>query len=142
MIRTHRHPAEHLRAVPLFADCTNHELEQIDHLITTVPIPAGRKLTTEGQHGREFIVIVEGQATVSVGGDVVATVGPGDFVGEISLLDGGPRTATVVCDTDVVAKIIGYREFSQLLDAAPTLARSLLPGLVARVREADGRAAH
>ena len=111
-------------------------------LTTALTIPAGKVVTSEGQPGREFVVILEGKATVSINGTEIATLGRGDFFGEIALLDGGPRTATVVADTDLVARVISYAEFSQMLEDVPTMARKLLVGVAARLRDADVRLTH
>jgi CRP-like cAMP-binding protein len=83
-----------LRGVPLFSHCSNKELIELSSLTTTLRMPAGKVVVRQGEPGKEFIVIVEGKATVSIDDQAVATLGPGDFFGEIALLDGGPRTAT------------------------------------------------
>jgi CRP-like cAMP-binding protein len=137
-----RHAVDHLSRVPLFSSCSTGELQKITRLVTTLPtFPPGKVLAREGMPGREFVVIVEGKADVTVSGKWIATLGPGDFLGEIALLDGGPRTATVTCVTDVVAQVIAQREFHQMLEIAPTLARKVLAGLASRLREADLRLA-
>jgi CRP/FNR family transcriptional regulator, cyclic AMP receptor protein len=84
-------------------------------------------------------VVVSGTVRVEIGGQNVATLGPGEFFGEMSLLDGGPRTATVVAETDVVVEVIGQREFSALIEDTPHLAKKLLIGLARRLRAADLR---
>ena len=130
---------EHLRDVPLFSACTDSELQRLSGLLTTVKIAAGEVVTREGSHGGEFMVIVEGSATVSVQGSDVATLGPGDFFGEVALLDGGPRTATVTAATDLVAQVMSHREFDQMLHDVPGLARDLLVGVAGRLRAANLR---
>ena len=99
----------------------------------------GEVLVQEGTVGREFLVIAEGTAVVMVGDESIARVGPGDFVGEIAMLDRGFRTATVVAETDMVVEICGTSEFAVLLAGAPTLTRKLLIGLAQRLRTADER---
>jgi CRP-like cAMP-binding protein len=131
-----------LADVPLFSQCSNKELAEISRLTTPVNVAAGKVVAHQGTRRRELIVIVEGSATVSIDGHEVATLGPGDFVGEISLLDGGPRSATVTADTDLVAEVAGAREFHTLLREAPGLARSLLGGVAARLRATDVRFVH
>jgi CRP-like cAMP-binding protein len=91
----------------------------------------------QGQPGREAFVIVDGRATVKVGDIEVATVGPGDHVGELALLDGGPRTATVTAATDMTVLVISQRAFFALLDDVPGLARKILGSLASMVRELD-----
>jgi CRP/FNR family transcriptional regulator, cyclic AMP receptor protein len=134
----HTKPAiEHLRHVALFSACTNKELEVIDSATTELRFNAGQVLAREGEYGHEFLVIADGQATVSIDGHDIATIAAGEFFGEISLLDRGPRTATVTADTDVVAEVIGHREFDAVIAGAPHLAKNLLVGLARRLRAAD-----
>ena len=92
--------------------------------------------------GREFIVIVDGTATVAIDGQAVATLGAGDFLGEIALLDGGPRTATVTADTDLVAEVMSHQELASLLVNVPYVTRGILKGVAARLRAADATLVH
>lgn len=110
-----------LRELSLFRDFDDDELGQIDGLMTEIDIEPGEHLTREGEVGREFVIIHEGFARVTKGGEEVAVVGPGSFVGEIALLDGTKRTATVTAITPLVAHVLGVVEFEGLLDAAPAL---------------------
>jgi CRP/FNR family transcriptional regulator, cyclic AMP receptor protein len=128
-----------LTEIPLFSACSGRELEEVSSLFSAANIPAGKMLTEEGQPGREFVVIVQGQAMVAVHGVDIITLGPGDFFGEIALLDRGPRTATVSAVTDLAAEVMSAREFAQMLDDVPGLGRSLLVGMAARLRDADVR---
>jgi CRP/FNR family cyclic AMP-dependent transcriptional regulator len=128
---------EHLKQIALFSACTTKELELIDAATTELRFPAGETLARQGENGHEFMVMVEGTARVEIGGRSVATIGPGDFFGEIALLDGGPRTATVIAETDLVAEVIGQREFAGLVEDSPHLAKKLLVGLARRLRAAD-----
>lgn len=127
----------YLRDVALFSACSDKELELIASATTQTSVKAGTVMAREGQPGHEFIAIVEGRARVEIGGKVVAELGDGDFFGEVALLDGGPRTATVVAETDLVAEVIGQREFAGVLEQAPHVARPLLLGLARRLRAAD-----
>jgi CRP-like cAMP-binding protein len=136
-MRRDRSSIEHLKGVALFSACTRKELELIDGATTELRFPAGEPLARQGENGHEFMVIVEGTARVEIGGHTIATIGSGDFFGEIALLDGGPRTATVVAETDVVAEVIGQREFTGLVEDSPHLAKKLLVGLARRLRAAD-----
>jgi CRP-like cAMP-binding protein len=136
-MRRDRSGTEHLKRVALFSACTRKELELIAGATTELRFPAGETLARQGQNGHEFMVIVEGTARVEISGQTVATLGPGDFFGEIALLDGGPRTATVVAETDLVAEVIGQREFAGLVEDSPQLAKKLLVGLARRLRAAD-----
>ena len=140
-----KHPktaSNYLKRVALFSTCTDKELALIASTTTELRFTAGRVLAREGERGHEFMVIVDGKARVDIGGHEVATLNPGEFFGEIALLDGGPRTATVTAETDVVAEVIGQREFSGVVSSAPHLARKLLVGLACRLRDADLHLAH
>jgi CRP-like cAMP-binding protein len=128
---------ESLRKVSLFSACSKDELQKIMSASTELTFGAGTVLAKEGSTGHEFLVIVDGKAHVEIGGKTIATLGAGDFFGEMALLDGGPRTATVVADTDLVTDVIGEREFNAVIETAPHLARKLLKGLAARLRAAD-----
>ena len=100
---------------------------------------AGHELVRQGDVGREMFVLVSGEATAKRNGRKVTTIGPGAAVGELSLLDHGPRTATVTCDTDCTVLVIGAREFSGVLDDVPGLTHKLLAALAGRVRELDAK---
>jgi CRP/FNR family cyclic AMP-dependent transcriptional regulator len=123
-----------LAGVPLFSGCTDDELKQISRLGTILSTSAGTHLTTQGGAGHEFILIRSGHADCVRDGKVVATFGPGDFFGELALLDGGARTATVVANDDVEILVLSHGEFNDLLDRAPSIARKLLVELASRER--------
>lgn len=103
--------------------------------------PKGKVLASEGGLGRELIVIVDGEVSVTRDGTEVATLGPGDAVGEIALLDGGPRTATVTATTDIEALVIEGRALRGLLQDVDGFAENLLKSLAARLRAADEKLA-
>ena len=128
---------DHLRNVPLFTACTNKELETIARATDEITLPAGHVLTDQGQTGREAFIIVDGSATVRRNGKKVATLGKGAVVGELSLLDHGPRTATVTTDSDTTVLVIEQRHFLGVLEDVPALARKLLATLAGRIREFD-----
>lgn len=128
---------DHLASVPLFVACSRKDLQKIARASDEVSVPAGKVLVEQGKVGRECFVVVEGSATVKRNGRKVATFGPGDYFGELSLLDRGPRTATVAADTDMKVLVLGPREFSGVLDSVPGLAHKLLATLASRVRELD-----
>jgi len=125
------------RALPLFARCTDAELAEIDSLADEVRVEAGRDLVRQGQLGREFMVIVEGTATVRRDGAAVAELGPGDHVGELALLDDRPRNATVTATTDVVVQVLDRRAFQTLLEDSPHLTLNLLHALAVRLGDLD-----
>jgi CRP/FNR family transcriptional regulator, cyclic AMP receptor protein len=129
-----------LSTIWLFSTCTARELRTVRRALDEVTARAGRMLCEEGTIGREFFFIVEGRASVRRGGRRIATLGPGDYFGELALLDRKPRSATVVADTDMVLLVMSQREFYGLLEDVPPLARKLLAAMAGRLREADSKA--
>jgi CRP/FNR family transcriptional regulator, cyclic AMP receptor protein len=128
---------ESLRRVSLFSSCSNKDLEKIAKAGDEVTMTAGSLVVDQGQTGREAFVILKGSATVRRNGKKVATLGPGSVVGELSLLDHGPRTASVVADTDCVMLVISQRQFLGVLDSIPALSHKMLATLAGRIRELD-----
>jgi CRP-like cAMP-binding protein len=126
-----------LAEIAIFAPCTKKELQEITRLITEITVPAGRVLTTEGERGLEFAIVLDGTATVSRGGTTVATLHPGGHYGEMALIDDGPRTATIVADTSMSLAVVARNAFGQLLDDVPALAQAIMRGLAKRLRELD-----
>jgi len=112
-----------LRALEAFAECTDEELKRIDSLLSETSISEGRVMMREGETGLEFIVILEGRATVTRSGSELATLGPGDFVGEMALLSDEiqPRSATVTAATPMRVYVMNAGEFSALLNEVPTM---------------------
>jgi CRP/FNR family transcriptional regulator, cyclic AMP receptor protein len=138
-VRTDRQLVDQLRKTPLFAACSKDELQQVAAAASTLTFPAGTVLARQGDVGREFMVIVDGTADVVIAGATVNELGPDDSFGEVALLDGGLRTATVLARTDVVAHVIEQREFSVLVFDSHSLARKLLIGVAKRLRAAELR---
>lgn len=128
---------ELLRRVPLFAGCKSSALEQIGQLADEVDVPDGYTLIREGTFGEQFFLIVEGRIRVDRGGQLIATRGPGEFVGEISLIDKGRTTATVTAEGPVKAFVLGHREFNSLLDRSPAVRLEIMTALAGRVRQLD-----
>ena len=108
-----------IRRLPLFADCSPAEIRQVAAIADELWLPAGRRLTTEGAQGQEFVVLITGTAEVHKRGEKVAEIGPGDFVGETALLTGRPRSATVVATSAVVVLVIARHRFLTLIDQLP-----------------------
>lgn len=131
-----KHSYDKLADIPFFKGWTGDELAQIDRVAEYVSYQAGEQLIKQGTTGYEFIVILEGEVDVSIDGEVVATLGAGDHVGEMALLDGSPRNATVVAKGDVRALLVGAREFRGLVELVPSLDRKLLISLTQRLRQA------
>jgi CRP-like cAMP-binding protein len=116
-----REVVDRLRRVRSFADCSDDELVTINGLMNEVSVGAGEALVREGEAGREFIVLVEGHASVEKGGEEIAGVMEGSFVGELALLDNTYRSATVTAVTPIRAYVLGAKEFHTLLDTSPAL---------------------
>lgn len=117
-----------------FSKCTEDELAFIDGRIVEHHARAGDILTKEGRTAREWVVIAEGTAAVLVGTREVARLGPGDVIGELALLDRGPRTATVIAVTDIEAFVASHEEFLQILVGVPSIALALAVSLARRLR--------
>ena len=129
----HNSKIDLIKRVPLFSSASKHELEEIASLADEIDLPAGRAVITEGETGREFFVLVEGTADVERGGKKVASIGPGDFFGEIALIAKTPRNATITTTSPVRALVITDRAFKQLLDHSPTIAVGVLAALAERL---------
>jgi CRP/FNR family cyclic AMP-dependent transcriptional regulator len=130
---------DHLASVPLFRGMSSKELRDIAKATTELKIDEGAEFVTQGDVGREAFVLVEGKAEVIRNGKAIAELGPGDCIGELALLDHGPRTASVVAATPLTALVLGPREFTGVLDQVPTLNHKLLGALASRVRDLDAR---
>ena len=128
---------ERLGALPMFGGCTNKELRDIARIVDELQVESGRVLRSQGDAGQEAFVIEEGTAEVVRDGQLLATVGPGSYVGELALIDAGPRSATVTATTPMRVLVIGTREFSTLLDEVPGLARRVLVSTARRLRAAN-----
>lgn len=127
----------HLGSVPIFSACTQRELQRIAKAGTDVTMTAGSIIIDQGQTGREAFVVMSGTVTVKRNGRKVATLGPGSIVGELSLLDHGPRTATVTCDTDCELFVLDQRHFTGVIDDVPSIGTKVLAHLAGVVRELD-----
>jgi CRP-like cAMP-binding protein len=128
---------EMLRTVPLFAGLGARELEEVGRLTDEVDLPAGRELTHEGRSANEFFVIIDGSVRIDRGGETVRHLRDGDFLGEIALVDGGPRTATATTEGPGRYLVIGHREFHSLLERFPSMQTTVLKALAQRVRNLD-----
>jgi CRP/FNR family transcriptional regulator, cyclic AMP receptor protein len=128
-----------LKSMWLFSHCDRKELLKIAALTTLDEAKAGAVVARQGERGSECFIVAAGTASVDVGGVDVGHVGPGDFFGEMALLDGGPRSATITAIDDMQLLILDRRELNGLLDAAPSVARKMLAVLGQRLREAHER---
>jgi CRP-like cAMP-binding protein len=131
---------DHLASVSLFSACSKKELQAVAKATDEISVSAGRTLCEQGTIGREAFIVVEGTAEAIRNGKKVATFGPGTCVGELALLDHGPRTATVTAKTDLKVLVLGAREFAAIIDEVPPLAHKLMRSLAAKVRELDTKA--
>ena len=123
-----------LKAVPLLSGCNLRELREVANLGTMLEVPAAKVLTEEGAVGREFFLLIEGQAKCYVHGKLAATFGPGDFFGEMALLERGPRHATVETSKDSEILILNGAEFERLLETSPSITRKMLGTFAERER--------
>lgn len=136
-LRSASSKVEMLRKVPLFSGLSQRQLEQIAKLADEIEVPAGRQLATVGESGHELFVIVDGEASVRAKGGRTVRLGYGDFFGEMSLVDGGPRSATVVATTPMKLLVVSHREFWSLLNEAPQVAGKIMRTLSQRLRDVE-----
>ena len=124
-----------LRGVPLFVGLDDKELKAVGALTDEVNVPAGYELAHEETFGNEFYLILDGNVRIHRAGATIRTLGPGDFLGEIALIDHGRRTASATAETDCRLLVLGHREFHSLLDAQPDIRVHVLEALARRVRQ-------
>jgi CRP/FNR family transcriptional regulator, cyclic AMP receptor protein len=128
---------ELIKGVPLFSELGHKELDEVASIADEIDLPAGKELTVEGRPGREFMVIVEGEATVRRGDNEINRLGAGDFFGEIALLEDRPRTATVTADGPIRALVITDRSFRSLLEHSPQIEEKVQSARAARLSPDD-----
>ncbi|HEX3176150.1 MAG TPA: cyclic nucleotide-binding domain-containing protein [Methylomirabilota bacterium] len=126
-----------LEAVPLLAECSRRQLKAVARITDVIEVPAGTVLARAGQPGNEFYLIVDGSARVEVSPRKRAKLAPGAYFGEMSLLDGGERSASVIAETPMRLLVIKRRDFTTLLREAPELTQNILATLSRRVRQAE-----
>lgn len=136
----HRATTDELLArVPLFTGLSKKEIRQISAMATRIDVAAGRELTRQGETGKEFVVILDGEVEVLIDGEVVKKLGSGDFFGEIALLKERPRTATVVSTSPVSVDVIAKAEFIVLVSEQPEIAQQLLATMAESLAEDEAR---
>jgi CRP/FNR family transcriptional regulator, cyclic AMP receptor protein len=128
---------EMISKVPLFAGLSKRDLTQIASLADEISLAEGRTMTREGEPGREFFVLLEGDAAVRRKGRKVRTLGGGDFFGEIALVSERPRTATVVAETPVRALVVTDRAFRSLMKQEPRIQAKVLEAVIERISGDD-----
>jgi CRP-like cAMP-binding protein len=131
-----------LKNVSMFSACTTKELGLIAQLVDEVEVPKGAVLTKEGTTGREAFVVADGTAKIAINGRRIATTGPGGIIGEMALLDQGPRSATATAETPMKLYVLDARSFTTLLDQVPPVARKVLRTLAQRLRDAEKAPTH
>jgi CRP-like cAMP-binding protein len=124
---------ELLQRVPLFAGLSRDELAEVASVTDELNLPDARELTREGESGKEFVVLVEGEADVIRDGALVAGLGPGDFLGEIALVTGEPRTATVRTRGPARVLVMSAQAFRTLLHDVPSIQTSVLMAVATRI---------
>ena len=131
-----------LRTVPLFGGLRDRELERISALADIIDLPADRRIMSQGERGAEMFVLVTGTAHVERDGASLGDRGSGTVLGEIALLDGGPRTATVTLTEPSRLLVLARREFQALLDEFPDVRLQILETVAHRLRSLDHGAVH
>jgi CRP-like cAMP-binding protein len=126
-----------LEEVSLFDGCTRRQLKRVAKIAEVIEVPAGSMLARKGDTGNEFFVILDGTARVELSAKRQVRLGPGEHFGEMSLLDGGPRSATVIADTPLRLLVIKRRDFSSLLRDVPDVTQNILVTLSKRLRGVD-----
>lgn len=124
---------EYMRKVPLFAKLKGKTLQEVAGIADEIDLPKGKELARQGDRGREFFIILDGEAEVRKDGRRVNTLGKGEFFGEIALVTKMPRTASVTTSTPVRALVITDRDFSALIKRAPEVSVSVLEALGERL---------
>jgi CRP-like cAMP-binding protein len=128
---------EHFRKVPLFSGLSKRDLQLIVSAADEFDEPAGTTVVRQGEQRRELFVLTAGSATAIHDGREVGTLGPGDFFGEIALLSGGARTATVRADTDVSLVMLAPDPFRSVLTDEPQVLNAVMHALGERLRSYD-----
>ena len=126
-----------LEQVPLFSGVSREGLEELGAIADEIDVPAGTALTHEGYREGFFFIVIEGSVRIERGGRLVNIIGAGDYLGEIALLDGGPRTATATTETPCRLLSLTYAMFHELLDSSPSIRTAILESVGQRLRELD-----
>jgi CRP/FNR family transcriptional regulator, cyclic AMP receptor protein len=128
-----------LRTVWLFERCTTKELDALAKVATSIDLPAGKVLATQGQQGDQFFVLVSGKAEATRQGVAIGTLGPGTFFGEMSLLERLPRVATITTTEPTTVLVLTTRAFDDVVASMPSVDRKMLIVLAHRLREIENR---
>ena len=139
MARTKSAVVEALERVPLLAGLSKKDRGRLASSMKEATFPAGREIVMEGRAGVGFFVITGGSAAVSIGGEVIRMLGPGDYFGEMALIDGGQRSATVTADSELQVLTMSSWTFKGFVQENPTVAWTLLGTMAERMRESSLR---
>jgi CRP-like cAMP-binding protein len=131
-----------LHRIPLFSGFDRRRLQRLGMLADEVDVPAGKVLMRQGETGTDMMAIVSGRVAVERDGVRLNTLGAGDFFGEIALVDGGPRSATVTAEEPSRLMVIGHREFHALMEEFPEVAVQVMNALAHRIRRLEPDAPH
>jgi CRP-like cAMP-binding protein len=143
MMATHTdQKLELLKGTPLLAGLGRKDIEEVGRLVDEVDLRAGYVLMREGDIGREFFVIIDGQVRIDKGGSTIRTIGPGDFLGSIALVTEGPRTATATTETPCRLLVLNHGAFHQLMDQYPSIRLAVFEAMAKQIRALDTEAVH
>ena len=137
LLRRRSQKVDLLKKVPLFSNLSKRHLNEIAKHADQLSIKAGEGLAKQGSTGREFVFIVDGTAQVKKDGKVIRQISAGDFFGEISMIDGESRTATVIAETDGTLLLVNSRSFDHLLNTIPGLQKKIMVSLCKYLRRAE-----
>jgi len=129
--------ADVLARLPLFSECSRRELDAVAAVADELRLPAGREVMRQGARGRELVVLLDGEVEVSRNGEVLATRGPGDFLGELALVTHRPRVATVTATTDLRVLVLERGAFERLVREVPSIALKVLKAVGERLPAED-----
>ena len=129
---------ETLKSIPLFSKLSRRGLSRLARETHEHTYASGKVLTTKGRGGLGFFVILEGKARVQIDGKRAKILGPGDFFGEMALIDNGPRSAVVTAETDLRCQILLHTQFRDFVKRHPDVAWALLEAMVQRIRQSEG----
>jgi CRP-like cAMP-binding protein len=137
ILRRRSQKVDLLKKVPLFSHLSKRHLSEIAKHADQAKMREGRVFAQQGRKGREFVFIVDGKAQVTKDGKVIRRISAGDFFGEISMIDGEPRTATVTAETDGSLLVVNGRSFDHLVDTIPGLQKKIMLALCNYIRRAE-----
>ena len=137
MLLSRKKKADVLAGLPLFSECSRRELDAVAAVADELRLPAGREVMRQGARGRELVVLLDGEVEVSRNGEVLATRGPGDFLGELALVTHRPRVATVTATTDLRVLVLERGAFERLVREVPSIALKVLKSVGERLPAED-----